>query len=194
MLLEETTTHPYELRAQNAKTLLARLYRDLSDLIAEEVQLAKLEIHERAGHAMRAMRGLSFSLACAVVAMASFAACAVAALTFVVPLWLGALIVGVVVGIVAIAAGAASQRSLAACAEPLSSTIGGVLAPPRTATTQEELRLRIDATRRHLDQTLSALEHKSDLVGPLRDTALGLGSLGIAVSAIVRSSGEQPRR
>jgi hypothetical protein len=194
MLMEETTTHPYELRAQNAKTLLARLYRDLSDLVAEEVELAKLEIHDRAGHALRAMRGLSISLTCAIVATASLAACAVAALTFVVPLWLAALIVGVVLGIAAVAIGAASRRSLAIAAEPLSSTIGEVLRPPRGAATEEELRLRIEGTRRHLDQTLSALEHKSDLVGPLRDTALGLGSLGIAVSSIVRSAGEQTRR
>jgi len=96
--------------------------------------------------------------------------------------------------VAAVAIGAASRRSLAIAAEPLSSTIGEVLRPPRGAATEEELRLRIEGTRRHLDQTLSALEHKSDLVGPLRDTALGLGSLGIAVSSIVRSAGEQTRR
>ncbi|HEY4432920.1 MAG TPA: phage holin family protein [Candidatus Cybelea sp.] len=194
MLLEETTTHPYELRAQSAKVLLGRLYRDVSDLVAEEVELAKLEIHERGGRALHAMRSLSMSLACAIVAMASLAACAVAALTFVVPLWLAALIVGVVFSVAALVLSAASRKGFAAAAEPLRSMAGEVIGAPRGAATEEELRLRIETTRRHLDQTLRALEHKSDLVGPLRDTALGLGSLGIAVSSIVRGASEQTKR
>ncbi|HEY6485563.1 MAG TPA: phage holin family protein [Candidatus Cybelea sp.] len=194
MLLEEATTHPYELRAQSAKVLLGRLYRDVSDLVVQETKLAKLEIHERAGRALHALRSLGISLACAIVAMASLAACAVASLTFVVPLWLAALIVGVGFSVAALALSAASRKTFAAAAEPLRSTVGEVIGAPRGAATEEELRLRIEATRRHLDQTLNALEHKSDLVGPLRDTALGLGSLGIAVSSIVRGASEQTKR
>ncbi|HEY1882355.1 MAG TPA: phage holin family protein [Candidatus Cybelea sp.] len=194
MLLEEATTRPYELRAQSAKVLLGRLYRDVSDLVAEEVELAKLEIHERGGRALQAMRSLGISLACAIVGMASLAACAVAALSFVVPLWLAALIVGVGFSVAALALSAASRKAFAAAAEPLRSKVGEVIGAPRGTATEEELRLRIETTRRHLDQTLRALEHKSDLVGPLRDTALGLGSLGIAVSSIVRGASEQTKR
>ncbi|HEX3370291.1 MAG TPA: phage holin family protein [Candidatus Cybelea sp.] len=194
MLLEETTTHPYELRAQSAKVLLGRLYRDVSGLVAEEVELAKLEIHERASRALGGLRTLSISLACATVAMASLAGCAVAVLTLVMPLWLAALIVGVVFSVAALALAAASRKTFAVAAEPFSSMIGEAIGPARGAATEEELRLRIETTRRHLDQTLRALEHKSDLVGPLRDTALGLGSLGIAVSSIVRGATEPPKR
>ena len=190
MLKEETTVHPYELRAQPAKALLQRLYRDLSDLASEEVELAKVEIRERGATAIAALRGFVLSTACALVAMVSLAAFVVAALAYVVPIWVGALIVTVVYSVAALAIAAAARRRLAEGGESLRSTLGRLLGPPAGNATPEELQSRIERTRSHLDETLSALERKSDLMGPIRDTALGLGSLGVAMSAIVRNDSD----
>jgi hypothetical protein len=48
-------------------------------------------------------------------------------------------------------------------------------------------RSRVEWSREQIGQTLAALERKTDLVGPIRDTALGLGSLGVTLSSIVRA-------
>lgn len=188
MQQEEPPVRPYELRAQTAKALLQRLYRDLSDLAKEEVELTKIEVHERAGILSGATRGLMFSAACGVVGVGAIAAFAIAALAFVLTIWLAALIVGAVLLVVAFAVGKSSQRRLSEATAPLRSTIGALAGSPTGKTTPAELQSQIEFTRRRLDETLSALEHKTDLVAPLRDTAFGLGSLGVAVSAIVRTS------
>jgi hypothetical protein len=41
-----------------------------------------------------------------------------------------------------------------------------------------------------VDETIAALESKTDLLAPIKDTAMGLGSLGVAVTAIMRSESE----
>jgi|HubBroStandDraft_4_1064222.scaffolds.fasta_scaffold00011_57 hypothetical protein len=188
MQQEETTVRPYELRAQPTKTLLQRLYRDVSDLAKEEIELTKIEVHERAGILSVATRGFAFAAFCGVVGVGALATFAIAALAYVVTVWLAALIVAVVLLGVAFAAAKSSQRRLADVAAPLRSTIGTLVGPPTGKKTLAELRSQIEFTRRHLDETLSALENKTDLVAPVRDTAFGLGSLGVAVSAIVRTS------
>jgi uncharacterized membrane protein YqjE len=188
---EETPARPYELQAQSTKALLQRLYRDITNLVLEEVELAKVEIHERLGLAVTAMRGLVISAACAFVAMASLSACAIAALAYVAPVWLAALVVGLVALVAALGVAAWSRQSFAAASEPLRSTIGTFVGPPAGNATPDELRSRLEGTRKHLDGTLSALERKTDLVAPMRDTALGLGSLGVAMSSIIRSDNDQ---
>jgi hypothetical protein len=59
-------------------------------------------------------------------------------------------------------------------------------ASPASAKTLEEQQADIAWTRRRIEETLTALEHKSDLLQPLRDTAVGVGALGVAVANIVR--------
>src|SRR5580698_8798328 len=122
MQQEETTVRPYELRAQPTKTLLQRLYRDVSDLAKEEIELTKIEVHDRAGILSVATRGFAFAALCGVVG--------VAALAYVVTVWLAALIVAVVLLGVAFAAAKSSQRRLADVAAPLRSTIGTLVGPP----------------------------------------------------------------
>lgn len=186
MQQEETVVHPYELRAQASKVLLKRLYRDVASLVTEEIELAKIEMHQRAGVTIAALRGLGFAAVCATIGLASLACCAVVALAYVLTLWLAALIVGVALVVVALVAATASRRALAAAGEPFTSRIGTLVASRTTNATPSELRSRIELDRKNVDETLSALEHKTDLVAPIRDTALGLGSLGIAVTSIVR--------
>lgn len=187
---QEANVHPYELRAQPSKALLQRLYRDVRALIAEEVELAKLEVHERLKTGYRAVSGVALSVGLALIALGCFAACAIAALALTTGLWLAALIVGAIVGVAAFAFARWARQQFAEAAEPLRSMVGKFVGPSSAGLTAGELESRIESTRRHLDETLSALEHKTDLVVPMRDTALGLGSLGIAVSAIVRGDRE----
>ena len=185
---QEEVARPYELRAQPAKALLQRLYRDVSDLATQEVELAKIEVHERAAVVSSAMRSLAFSAVYGVVGLAALAACVILLLGYVLALWFSALIVGIALLVVAVVTANASKRALLTVTEPLRSKLGALVGPPSGATTTAELESRIEYTRRHLDETLAALEHKTDLAGPVRETALGLGSLGVAVTAIARTS------
>ena len=167
----EETVRPYELRAQNAKVLLRRLYRELAALIMEEAGLAKAAASERACTAAVALRGFVCSFVCAVLGLASVSACAIVGIAVVAPLWLAALVVGAVYIVAALAFGSWARRRFVKFTEPLVSP---------------EHRSRLELARRQIDETIAALERKTDLLPPLRDTALGLGSLGVAVAAIVR--------
>jgi len=102
--------------------------------------------------------------------------------SYVVPLWAGVLIAGIVDLAIALAASLWAWQRLKMVSEPMRSAVGSLVGPPRADATPEELRRRIESTRQHLDETLSALEHKTDLFAPMRDTALVLGSLGVAVA------------
>jgi Putative Actinobacterial Holin-X, holin superfamily III len=186
MLQEEPLARPYELRAQNAKALLQRLYRNLSELVREEIELARVEVRERGTTGAAAVQSLAFSTAFAFVGLASLAACAIAGLAYVLPLWLGALIVGVVSVGVAFGLARSAQHRFARVAQPMRSTLGKLF-NPLTNQTADELQSRIEVTRKQVDETIAALEQKTDLLAPMKDTAIGLGSLGVAVSAIVRS-------
>jgi hypothetical protein len=87
---ESPTVHPYELRARNTKSLLQRLYREVATLVAEEVDLAKSEAHQRGATALVAARTFAFSIACALVALICVSAAAIAALALVTSIWAAA--------------------------------------------------------------------------------------------------------
>jgi len=187
MTFQETAARPYELRAQSSRALLQRLYRELSALIGEEAELAKVEIRDRTTLAFEAMLGFAISAALALVATVSLAACAIVALAYVMPLWLAALIVGAAGLALAFVIAALARRPLARATEPMSSTLAVMLRPARVSVTPADRRVRIESERRRVEGTIAALEQKKDLVSPIRDTALGLGSLGVALASIVRS-------
>jgi Putative Actinobacterial Holin-X, holin superfamily III len=188
MVKEAPTVHPYELRARSAKALLQRFFRDASTLVEQEVDLAKAEAAQRGGIAVVAARSFALALTFGFIALACVCACAIAALAAVVPLWAGALIVGCVCGIAAFVLKTVAWRTLTVATAPALSKLNAILTPVKGGATLEERHARIDWTRRQLDQTIAALEQKTDLIVPMRDTAMGLGSIGIALSAIVRNS------
>ena len=190
MFQDTKPVHHYELRARNGKSLLQRLYRDVSTLVAEEVDLAKSEAKQRGAIGLTAVRTFAFSIACALLALVCLSACAIAALATVTSVWLAALVLGVIYVAAAFILRAAAGRALMHATEPALSKLNLFFSPVEGDTLAER-QARIDVTRRQVDETMRALEHKTDLVAPLRDTAFGLGSLGVAVSAIVRS-GEHP--
>lgn len=182
----EETVRPYELRAQDTKALLQRLYRQLSSLVVE-INLARMEASERAGPAFDGLRGLALAMCCGLLAAGAIAACTIAALAIVLPIWLAALAIGVLYGVAALAFGRWAQQRLAAAAEPSTSAIGSFFSSPASKYTVAEFGSRIELERRGIDETIAALEQKSDLLPPLRDSALALGSLGVAVGAIIRN-------
>jgi hypothetical protein len=195
MFQEAKVPHHYELRARNAKSLLQRLYRDVSTLVSEEVDLAKSEAKHRGALAMTAVRTFAFSIACGLLALICLTTCIVAALANVMSVWLAALIVGAAYVAAAFILRATASRALASATEPALSKLNVLLSPVDDGVTLTDRLARIDWTRSQVEQTLAALEHKTDLVAPMRDTALGLGSLGVAVSAIVRAgNGEHNER
>jgi len=188
MFQEEKVVRPYELRSRTAKALLQRLYRDIASLIVEEVDLAKVDVAQRSGALAGAAREFALSAAFGLLALGCLAACAIAAIAIVTAFWLAALIVGLLFVVAAFVFGAAAQRALADATKPASSTLCAFLSSADTdGVTIAERESRVEWARRQVAQDVAALEQKTDLLAPIRDTALGLGSLGVALSAIVRS-------
>jgi hypothetical protein len=184
---ESPTVHPYELRARNTKSLLQRLYREVATLVAEEVDLAKSEAHQRGAIALVAARTFAFSIACALVALICVSAAAIAALALVTSVWAAALIVAAILAVAALSLRATAGRALVRATEPAVSKLNVLLSPVEDGGTLAERRSRIEWSQRQVDQTITALSHKTDILSPLRETAFGLGSLGVAVSALVRN-------
>jgi hypothetical protein len=192
MFQEEKIVHPYELRARTAKSLLQRLGRELSTLAADEADLAKLEVVHRAGIAATGLRTLTLSMACGLLALACASVAAVVGLATLTFLWLAALIVAGLYVVAALVLRAAARRALARATEPAASSLCAlVTSVKKDSLTLDERRARVQWTREQIGQTLAALERKTDLVAPIRDTALGLGSLGVTLVSIARSGSSE---
>lgn len=104
---------------ESTATLLAELSREMSDLVHEEVQLAKAEMAEKAKRAGVGSSLLVMAGGLAVMAGAVLVAAAVAALSQVLSVWAAALITAGALLVLAGAAGAAARRPLTRAA-PLS--------------------------------------------------------------------------
>ena len=183
MLHNMRTAPPDELRAQTAKVLLNRLHRNLSELVDDEVDLAKAESHELSVAAKEFAIGSvcgGFALACVSVSAIVFLASSVG-------LWLAALIVAAVYAIVGAVLRLTAAEHFARAKDSMLSGLGALVKPGDADLTLDERRARVEWTRKQVAETMTALEQKTDVVAPLRDTALGLGSIGVALNAIARS-------
>jgi hypothetical protein len=185
MVHDSKAIHPYELRARSAKVLLQRMYRELSALIAEEVDLAKAEAAARTHSLKDAVRSFAFAAVCGFIGLACVCTAVIVALAAVVTLWASALIVGALLVIAAFALQARGRTALDRATEPLASKLS-MLTVPLDARTLAERQERVAWTRRQVNETMAALEQKTDIIAPLRDTALGLGALGVTLGTIVR--------
>jgi Putative Actinobacterial Holin-X, holin superfamily III len=193
MFQEEKTVHPYELSARTAKSLLRRLSREFSSLVADEVDLAKLEIIHRAGIAAIGLRGLAISMAFGLLALACVSVAAIVGLATVTFVWVAALIVAALYAVAAFVLGASARRALARATEPAASNLCALVTSVKAdRLTLKERKSRVEWSRDQVEQTLAALERKTDLVAPIRDTALGLGSLAVTLSSIVRAGNNEP--
>lgn len=90
---------------QSVGELLGQLSEDLNLLLRQEMELAKAEMNETLGEATSDLISLAAGGAVAYAGLLALAAAAIAALAGPVglPLWLSALIVGVVVGVIGLA-------------------------------------------------------------------------------------------
>jgi Putative Actinobacterial Holin-X, holin superfamily III len=183
---------PNQLRSQAAKSLLLRLFTDLGGLANQEFQLVKTEITQKRGPLVRAVNSLVFAIAFGLVALVCVSLALIGWLSVYVGLPLAALILGLVYAVIAAVTGNMFQKSLTTDGGLGLSHTGGQLLPKSKATTKTigEQEADIAWTRRRIEETLTALEHKSDLAQPLRDSALGMGALGVAVANIVRVDGK----
>jgi hypothetical protein len=177
---------PNELRSQPARSLLQRLFHDLSSLVHQEYQLVKTEVAEKRGPIFQAAGSLGLAAALGLLALGCVTVAIVAELSVSIGLPLAALIVGIAYALIAGILGLLFQRSLAADGLTLTHASGQLPKGRPTTKTIAEQEADIIWTRRRIEESLTALERKSDLVQPLRDTAVGMGALGVALANIVR--------
>jgi hypothetical protein len=177
---------PNELRSQAARSLLLRLFNDLSSLAHQEYQLVKTEFVEKRGPIVRAGSSLALGAALGVLGLGCLTLAGVAALAIPLGVPLAALFVGVAYILVAAILGLFVQRSLETDGLTLTHASGQLPKSRPTTKSIAEQEADLVWTRRRIEESLTALERKSDLVQPLRDTAIGMGALGVAVANIVR--------
>ncbi|MGB6984479.1 MAG: phage holin family protein [Candidatus Aquilonibacter sp.] len=176
---------PNELRAQTAKVLLNRLYRNLSELVADEVDLAKAESHALTA----AAREFAVSMVCGVLALACLSVSAIVLLASTTSLWIAALIVAGIYAIVGATVRLIAREHFRRAADTMFSSLRALLNKPSDADlTLDERRARVEWTRGQVAQTMAALEQKTDLIAPLRDTVRDLSSMGVALIGIARSN------
>jgi hypothetical protein len=180
------TPQPNELRAQAARSLLLRLFNDLSSLAHQEYQLLKTEFVEKRGPIVRAGSSLALGAAFGMLGLGCLTLAGVAALAIPLGVPLAALFVGVAFILVAAILALLFQRSLETDGLTLTHASGQLPKSRPTTKTIAEQEADLVWTRRRIEESLTALERKSDLVQPLRDTAIGMGALGVAVANIVR--------
>jgi Flp pilus assembly protein TadB len=127
-------------------------------------------------------------MACALLALACLSVAAIVGLATVTVLWVAALIVAGLYVVAALVFGAAARRSLARATQPAASNLWALVSCiKKDGLSLDERCARAQWTREQIGQTLDALERKTDLVAPIRDTALGLASLGVTLGSIART-------
>jgi uncharacterized membrane protein YqjE len=178
---------PNELRSQPARSILMRLFGDMSSLVHQEFQLVRTELGQKRGAMGRAAVAGVLAVQLGLLALVCVTVAVVAELSVALGLAYAALVVAVLYAAIAFVLARQVRRGLAS-EQLLLTTSGGQLpkSAPSTKTIPEQL-ADLDWTRRRIDETLTALERKNDLVQPLRDTAVGVGALGVAVANIVRA-------
>jgi hypothetical protein len=176
---------PNQLRSQPARSLLLRLFNDLTSLVNSEYQLVRTELTEKRGAVTRALVSFGFAAALGLLALTCLTAANLSELSISLGLPLAALILAVAYGIVAAILALVVQRMIAK--DAVLHSAGRLLPKGRPTTkTVDEQEADIAWTRKRIEETLTALERKSDIVQPLRDAAVGMGALGVAVGNIVR--------
>lgn len=101
-----------ELRERSIPELLRELSSETATLIRQEMKLARVELVEKGKHAQAAAVSFSATAVLGLGAFLALTAAFVAALSLVTPVWLAALIVAVVYGIVAFVMAQSGKKQL----------------------------------------------------------------------------------
>jgi uncharacterized membrane protein YqjE len=185
---------PNELRSQPARSILMRLFGDLTSLLNQEYQLVRTELGQKRGAMGRAALSGGLAIALGLLALVCVTVAAIAELATSLGVAYAALVVGALYAVVAFVLMQSLQRAFAS--DRISLTHSTDQLPKTAASTKTiaEQEADLDWTRRRIDETLTALERKNDLMQPLRDTAVGMGALGVAVANIVRADAKAAAR
>jgi len=108
-----------ELRDRPTGDLLRRLSDETTTLVKQEVELAKAELQEKGKQAGMGAGMFGVAGLFGVAAFAALTACIIAALDLAMPLWLAALIVGVVYAAVAGVLAMSGKRKVKEAAPPV---------------------------------------------------------------------------
>jgi len=175
MLQTERPVQPSDRRACTAKTLIQRLQSDVYSLAGQELEVAKLEAAERVDAAASGLRNASIAYAFGLLGIAALTVCGIVVLASVIGLAASALVLAVVYVIAASVFVVKSGKGIARLTRPID-----------WSGRDTDARDRLDWTRSRIAANLSELERKTDVVAPLRETALGMGSRAVALNAIVK--------
>ncbi len=99
--VDRNTTVPVDRRDESTAELVKDLLRDVSELVHQEIELARVEITEKGKKAGLGLGLFGGSAAFALVTLGGSMATVIILLDRVMPLWLAALITTVVYGVVA---------------------------------------------------------------------------------------------
>lgn len=183
-----------EADPESARSLIQHLFHDLTSLASLELALIRLEVAQKAAAAAKGFGQLAAAGVLGLVALLALALAIVAVLAGYMPLWGAALIVSAIFGIVTMLLLNGARSALARTTSFSSAhTARRVLRPANAGASIPEVEARIEFTRARIEEELSSLEHKTDLLPPLRDTAVSIGSLGATVNAIIRQTRDQQR-
>jgi uncharacterized membrane protein YqjE len=103
---------------QSVGELLRELSQETSTLVRQEVQLAKVELTEKAKQAGKGGGLLAGAAVMGLALLGAFTAFLIAVLALVVPVWLSALIVTVLYGVIAAVLALAGKKALQQAAPP----------------------------------------------------------------------------
>jgi uncharacterized membrane protein YqjE len=116
-------TPPDELRERTIADLVKQLGGQTSTLVRQEIDLAKAELAEKGRVAGKGAGLLGGAAAVGLLAAGSLTACVILALGEVIPEWLAALIVAVVLGAVAAVLALQGRNRMRAATPPVPQTI-----------------------------------------------------------------------
>jgi Flp pilus assembly protein TadB len=184
-------THAYELRSQPLQNLSERALAELFALVRSEVQVARVEIEEKARLGAAAGQSLGIAAVFLVIALFALSAALVAGLSTVVAPWLAALFVAILAGVIAGAfAGTAREKVSKAGGLLPTRTLDQIWYDANPPTTPLEAENRAESARQDFGKTLTAVEQRSARSSPIRDAILS----GIAVTLGVVMRARTARR
>jgi hypothetical protein len=188
--MDSTTAQPNELRSQPARSVLLRLFTDVRTLASQEYDLVRTEFSSQTAPLSRVVVSWVALVAAGLLALICLTMAAVAGLAIEIGLPLSALAIGVVYTLATLLLVQRFQSTIKHATGAFAHTAKQLPKPRTTTKTLDEQAADIEWTRHRIEDSLTALERKADLGQPLRDTAFGVGALGVAVANIMRENGK----
>ncbi len=179
-------TRAYELKSQPIQNLSERAIAEVFDLVRTELQFARVEFDEKARAGVRAGQSVGLASLCLVVALGALAAAVTIGLSQLVALWLAALVVAALFGIVAVVFALSARATLARVGGLTSGATLDKLLPPSGLSADEAAR-RAEAAQQDLDRTANAIGvvQRNLSPSPIRDAILG--GIGIAIGVVLQA-------